>query len=158
MTTSEAVQRFKKIAIEKLIASDNLIVSMANEDITENNEAVYKYIFPYFYIPDIIESAHSYICMRVTMPTVNEKNDFFGDFYLTVWVIVHQDIMRMEGVGGATRMDYLSGLVEQQLVGSRSFGTKELQIIKNEETDVDMRHRARVLTFITSDLRKNVEC
>ena len=158
MTTSEAVQRFKKIAIEKLIASDNLIVSMANEDITENNEAVYKYIFPYFYIPDIIESAHSYICMRVTMPSVNEKNDFFGDFYLTVWVIVHQDIMRMEGVGGATRMDYLSGLVEQQLVGSRSFGTKELQIIKNEETDVDMRHRARVLTFITSDLRKNVEC
>lgn len=158
MTTSEAVQRFKKVAIEKLIASDVLIISMANEDIVENNEAIYKYIFPYFYIPDIIESAHSYICMRVTMPSVNEKNDFFGDFYLTVWVIVHQDIMRMEGVGGATRMDYLSGLVEQQLVGSRSFGTKELQIIKNEETDVDMKHRARVLTFVTSDLRKAVEC
>lgn len=158
MTTSEAVQRFKKVAVERLIASDALIESMANLDIEENNDAVYKYIFPFFYIPQIIESAHSYICMRATMPSVSEKNDFFGDFYLTVWVIVHQDIMKMEGVGGATRMDYLSGLVEQQLVGNRSFGTKALQIIKNEETDVDLKHRARVLTFMTSDLRQALEC
>lgn len=158
MTTSEAIQRFKRVAVENLIASDDLIDSMANLDIVENNEAVYKYIFPYFYIPYIVESAHSYICMRATMPKVNEKNDFFGDFYLIVWVIVHQDIMKMDGVGGATRMDYLAGLVEQQLVGNRSFGTKELQIISNEETDIDSRHRARVLTFMTSDLRKAVEC
>lgn len=158
MTTSEAIQKFKRTAIEKLIASDDLIDAMANEDIVENNDAVYKYIFPFFYIPIIIESTHSYICMRATMPNVNEKNDLYGDFYLTVWVIVHQDIMQMTGVGGATRMDYLSGLVEQQLVGSRAFGTKELQIISNEETDVDMKHRARILTFMTSDIRKKMVC
>lgn len=158
MTTSEAIQKFKRVAVERLIASDGLIDSMANLDVTDNNEAVYKYIFPYFYIPTIVEAAHSYICMRATMPKVNEKNDFFGDFYLTVWVIVHQDIMKMEGVGGATRMDYLSGLVEQQLVGNRSFGTKQLQIISNEESDVDSRHRCRILTFMTSDLRNAMEC
>lgn len=158
MTTSEAIQKFKRVAIEKIIANNELISSMANTDIVENNDAVYRYIFPYFYIPPIIESAHSYICMRSNMPQVNEKNDFFGDFYLIVWVIVHQDIMHMDGVGGATRMDYLSGLVESQLVGERSFGTKELQIISNEEIDLDLKHRARVLTFKTSDLRKKLEC
>lgn len=158
MTTSEAIQHVKKVAVEKLISSDELIISMANTDIEDNNDAIYHYVFPYFYIPQIIESAHSYICMRATMPHVNQQNDFFGDFYLTIWVIVHQDIMYMEGVGGATRMDYLAGLVERQLIGDRSFGTRELQIISSEETDVDSKHRARILTFKTSDLRKNMEC
>lgn len=92
---------------------------MGNDDIEEPDEAIYTYIFPYFHIPDTIEAAHSYICFKVNMTDRSNINDWYENFTLTVWVIVNQALMKMpSGYGGATRVDYLSDIVEKQLHGS----------------------------------------
>lgn len=158
MTTSKIIQDFKNTTILKLVGSDELITSMGNGDVKVNDDAVYKYIFPYFHVPYTIEAAHSYICMKVNMTGVSNRNDLIGNFSIIIWVIVNQEIMKMEGVGGATRMDYISDMVEGILNGSEAFGTKRLKLQSNSENDLDSKHRCRVLTFTTSDISEDLGC
>ena len=62
------------------------------------------------------------------------------------------------GYGGATRVDYLSGIVEKQLHGSTIFGIKQLKITSNVEDNMDLHHRVRIMTFKTQDLDDLVGC
>lgn len=133
MTTSELITDYKNKLALKLVNTDGLVEAMGNDDIEEPDEAIYTYIFPYFHIPDTIEAAHSYICFKVNMTDRSNVNDWYENFTLTVWVIVNQALMKMKGHGGATRVDYLSGLVEKELHGSTIFGIKQLKITSNME-------------------------
>lgn len=158
MTSSANIIKYKNEAVAKLIASDEVIKAMGNDDIEENDEAMYKYIFPYFYIPYTIEGSHSYICVKVIMTGRQSVNDLFGNYSVIIWVIVNQSLMQMDGVGGATRLDHLADMVETIFAGSEAFGTKRLQIIGNTEDDLDTRHRARKLTFTTTNISDMLEC
>lgn len=151
MTSSASIKEFKKNVISCIVSSDEVIKAMGNEDIHENDEAVYSYVFPYFCIPYTIEEAHSYICMKVNMVGRSSNNDLYGDFELIIWAIVNQDLMKMDGVGGATRADNLADEIEKILYGKR-FGVKRLEIVSNTEVDLDAKHRARKLIFETSDI------
>ena len=129
MTTSELITDYKNKLALKLVNTEGLVEAMGNDDIEEPDEAIYTYIFPYFHIPDTIEAAHSYICFKVNMTDRSNINDWYENFTLTVWVIVNQALMKMpSGYGGATRVDYLSGIVEKQLHGSTilTFKTQDL--------------------------------
>lgn len=158
MTSSANIIKCKNEAVAKLVASDEVIKAMGNDDIEENDEAIYKYIFPYFYIPYTIEGSHSYICVKVIMTGRQSVNDLFGNYSVIIWVIVNQSLMQMDGVGGATRLDHLADIVETIFAGSEAFGTKRLQIIGNTEDDLDTRHRARKLTFTTTNISDMLEC
>lgn len=158
MTSSANIIKCKNEAVAKLVASDEVIKAMGNDDIEENDEAMYKYIFPYFYIPYTIEGSHSYICMKVIMTGRQSVNDLFGNYSVIIWIIVNQSLMQMDGVGGATRLDHLADIVETIFAGSEAFGTKRLQIIGNTEDDLDTRHRARKLTFTTTNISDMLEC
>lgn len=158
MTTSGSIKDFKKELMYKLVSSDAVIKAMGNDDIECNDEAVYKYIFPYFYIPYTIEEAHSYICMKVNMNNLANANEYIGNFSIIVWVISNQEIMKVEGIGGATRIDHMADLVEEILNGSEAFGIKRLQITSNTEEDLDMRHRCRKLVFSANDFSQQIGC
>ena len=158
MTTSELITDYKNKLALKLVNTDGLVEAMGNDDIEEPDEAIYTYIFPYFHIPDTIEAAHSYICFKVNMTDRSNVNDWYENFTLTVWVIVNQALMKMKGHGGATRVDYLSGLVEKELHGSTIFGIKQLKITSNIEDNMDLHHRVRIMTFKTQDLDDLVGC
>lgn len=158
MTSSANIIKCKNEAVAKLVASDKVIKAMGNDDIEENDEAMYKYIFPYLYIPYTIEGSHSYICMKVIMTGRQSVNDLFGNYSVIIWVIVNQSLMQMDGVGGATRLDHLADMVETIFAGSEAFGTKRLQLVSNTEDDLDTRHRARKLTFTTTNISDMLEC
>lgn len=158
MTSSANIIKCKNEAVAKLVASDEVIKAMGNDDIVENDEAMYKYIFPYLYIPYTIEGSHSYICMKVIMTGRQSVNDLFGNYSVIIWVIVNQSLMQMDGVGGATRLDHLADMVETIFAGSEAFGTKRLQLVSNTEDDLDTRHRARKLTFTTTNISDMLEC
>lgn len=158
MTSSANIIKCKNEAVAKLVASDEVIEAMGNDDIEENDEAMYKYIFPYLYIPYTIEESHSYICMKVIMTGRQSVNDLFGNYSVIIWVIVNQSLMQMDGVGGATRLDHLADMVETIFAGSEAFGTKRLQLVSNTEDDLDTRHRARKLTFTTTNISDMLEC
>lgn len=130
MTTSELITDYKNKLALKLVNTDGLVEAMGNDDIEEPDEAIYTYIFPYFHIPDTIEAAHSYICFKVNMTDRSNVNDWYENFTLTVWVIVNQALMKMKGHGGATRVDYLSGLVEKELHGSTILESNSLNHIQ----------------------------
>ena len=159
MTTSELITDYKNKLALKLVNTEGLVEAMGNDDIEEPDEAIYTYIFPYFHIPGTIEAAHSYICFKVNMTDRSNINDWYENFTLTVWVIVNQALMKMpSGYGGATRVDYLSGIVEKQLHGSTIFGIKQLKITSNVEDNMDLHHRVRIMTFKTQDLDDLVGC
>lgn len=158
MTSSANIIKCKNEAVAKLVASDEVIKAMGNDDIEENDEAMYKYIFPYLYIPYTIEGSHSYICMKAIMTGRQSVNDLFGNYSVIIWVIVNQSLMQMDGVGGATRLDHLADMVETIFSGSEAFGTKRLQLVSNTEDDLDTRHRARKLTFTTTNISDMLEC
>ena len=159
MTTSELITDYKNKLALKLVNTEGLVEAMGNDDIEEPDEAIYTYIFPYFHIPETIEAAHSYICFKVNMTDRSNVNDWYENFTLTVWVIVNQALMKMpSGYGGATRVDYLSSVVEKQLHGSTIFGIKQLKITSNIEDNMDLHHRVRIMTFKTQDLDDLVGC
>lgn len=158
MANSSAIIEYKNLIVKKLIGNKDFIAAMGNPDINESDEAVYKYIFPYFYIPGTIESAHSYICIKVDMLSTAGDTELLGEFRVRIWAIVHQDIMKMNGVGGATRMDYLAQLVDKMFNGSEAFGVGKLRLTSNLEDDLDMVHRCRELTFLTKDVNDGTVC
>ena len=159
MTTSEIITEYKNKLALKLVNTDGLVDAMGHDDIEEPDEAIYTYIFPYFHVPETIEAAHSYICFKVNMTDRSNVNDFMENFTLTVWVIVNQALMKMpSGYGGATRVDYLSSVVEKTLHGSEIFGVKQLKITSNIEDNMDLHHRVRIMTFKTQDLDDLAGC
>lgn len=119
MTTSELITDYKNKLALKLVNTEGLVEAMGNDDIEEPDEAIYTYIFPIFISLTRLKQRHSYICFKVNMTDRSNINDWYENFTLTVWVIVNQALMKMpSGYGGATRVDYLSGIVEKQLHGS----------------------------------------
>ena len=151
----DSIIRFKNKVMSTLISNDKFVPYMGNEDIGENDEAIYQYIFPYYHIPDTIQEAHSFVCMKVSS-VPSGRNELQDIFTLQLWIIVNQSLMKVSGVGGATRLDYLDSLAREMLDHKDGFGIKELRLVKDDETDMDEKHRARRLVFTTADLNKEL--
>lgn len=157
MTTNHTIATYKNKLALKLISIDGLVSAMGNLDIDEPDEALYTYIFPYFHVPETIESAHSYILFKIEMIGPSSENSYIDNYVLTVWVVVNQKLMKMD-FGGMTRAEYLSDLIEKELNFSEFFGTRQLKLVSNTEGNMDLQHRMRTMIFKTQDLNDELGC
>lgn len=157
MTTNKTIATYKNKLALKMISVDGLVDAMGNDDIEEPDEALYTYIFPYFHVPETIESAHSYILFKIEMIGPSTVNSYIDNYVLTIWVVVNQKLMKMDG-SGMTRAEYLADLIEEELNFSDFFGTRQLKLVSNTEGNMDLQHRMRTLIFKTQDLNDQLGC
>ena len=150
----------KKKVIKDIVNDDEIMTTMGNDlNGRSNDEAIYQYIFPYFHIIKTIEEVHSYICMQMDMIQNDVRsvpNKLVSQYVLTIYVVVHQGLMKMSNSGGEDRLDYLANLICEKFDGRDDFGIGEFELMENQENSLDANHRLRVLTFLTKDTAGNI--
>lgn len=155
MPKEDIIGKTKKQVIKDIVKDVYIMEAMGNELDGSFDEAIYKYIFPYYHVIGTIQEAHSYICMQMDMMERerwdDEDNPLLRRYALTLYIIVNQSIMQMPLTGGVDRLDYLSNLVVNKFDGRSDFGIGELKLVQNQENSLDQNHRLRILTFITKD-------
>jgi len=148
----------KKKVITDIVNDPEIMNAMGNTLEGSYDEAIYKYIFPYYHVNNTIEEVHSYICMQMDMvdPNRTVTNPLMRQYVLTVYVVVHQGLMKISGTGGEDRLDYLADLVEKKFDKREDFGIGEFEIVENQENSLDANHRLRILTFLTKRISDDI--
>lgn len=156
MANSNSITEWKDKAISKFLNNEEIIKAL---DVTDGEIEVgltYTRIFPHLYIPDTTEETSSFINVEVNIPDISESGRWVYP-ELTVDVIVHQNKMQLDLDGvSATRADYLSMLVDDELNGCTDFGVGELLLTSNEAGSVNDKFRFRRLTFVAQDINSSL--
>lgn len=157
---SQEIVSYKQSIMTKIVNDNDTVMAINATDPTsgeplEPGDLFYTHIFPYSYIPDIIETAGCYITIQVSMPSVSTVNYFFKDVLIIMTVICHQDMMKMDereplGSTGATRADYIAVRLDKLFNKQMGIiGSNELELVSNTEGAIDPVHRCRILRFKT---------
>lgn len=151
MAYGKEIIEYKQQIFSDIVNNDELIKALAPTDIVENDDVMYKYVFPYTYIPDTIQEANCYITFSLDVPRVSTANYFFKEVVLQFTIICHQSKMKTEY--GATRTDYIAHIIEKMFNGSKKYGDS-LELVSSVEGHMDRSHRTRVLRFATNDINR----
>lgn len=160
---SQEIIEYKRAAMAKLASTDTIVKALnaksPSGESLEPGDLFYTHLFPYTYLPDVVETAGAYITLEVSMPNVSTVNYSFKDVLITFTIICHQDVMKMTddeplGATGATRADYLSVEIDKLFNNSAGMGRTELELVSNVEGAIDPVHRCRMMRFKTQEIVK----
>lgn len=139
---------YKNQLMEDLLTIDT-IVKLINEDATTDSapSLVYEQVFPYEYIPDTIEHAHTFICCDVDIQKVPDKTFLYPVLY--VWVFSHKSKLRLPE--GGVRTDRLVSEIAKAINGSRLYGIGELDLYSVKRFAPVSDYQGKVMTFHAKD-------
>lgn len=163
---SQEIINYKRSILSQIINNENIVKAInaknsAGESL-EPDELLYENVFPFAFIPDVIEEAKSYITIEVSMPSVSTVNYFFRDVLVIITVICHQNIMQMKseeplGSTGATRADFIAVELDKLFHKNVKIGGQfEMELVSNVEGAIDPYHRCRILRFNTKAPNKSL--
>lgn len=132
--------------------SSEIVMAIDKDFIGCEDELIYRNIFPYMMIPDVQKMTGAYITMSVDMPKVSTKNYFFKDMLITINVLVHEDIMKMDDGYSATRADYIGSKIEKIFNGNKNYGNVPLENVSDVESIVLNKYFSRSLRFRCNEL------
>lgn len=152
-------QIIKDILFNKLDStlSTDIVNAIDSDYIGNEEDLIYKNIFPFLRIPNTQTEARAYITMAVDMPKVSTKNYFFKDMVITINVIVHEDIMKMPSKYSATRADYIASLINKIFNGNKNYGNVPLEYVSDVESVILNKYFVRSLRFRCNELN-TVRC
>lgn len=119
------IQRYRAIAMKLMYESapiDALINSVVDTP-CHGRDLVFKYIFPFAYVPDTTTSAKPFITMEIAIPRV--ENRTFKDMRLFTYIFCHQNIVQQKD---GLLFDLLAEEVDKLLNGNDSFGLGALEL------------------------------
>lgn len=151
MPNSSSVSDWKNKTISMILNNDEIIDCLDLSE-SEFEEPVYTRIFPYNHIPQTIEETKVFITVSVSIPKIT-FNKIWAYPRLTIRIISHQEKMKLNKAGvSATRIDYISQLVDKMLAGRTEFGYGRLSLVTNDEYLLNITHHCREMVFIGEDL------
>ena len=103
--------------IRRLLSDDYKVVP-------EPEELMYVQIFPYEYVPHVVEHGQTFICCEVDIQRVQNKT--FLDPTLYIWEFTHESKVRLPE--GGIRTDKLASEIVKQINGSRKYGLGTLEL------------------------------
>lgn len=164
MGKGEEIIDYKNMVINDILynkedetLSNDIVMAINPQYINNKQGLIYKHIFPYPRIPETQTETCSYITITVDMPRVSTKNYFFKDMLITVRVIVHQDLMKMEKEFSASRSDYIGALINKILNQNKNYGNTPLEYVSDVESILLDKFFVRELRFRCNELNK-VRC
>ena len=136
------------------LATNEEIVKLlddSNEMVENPNELIYKRIFPYEYVPEIVEEGHSFICFDVDIQSSLNKTYYLPTLY--VWVFTHKNKLRLEE--GGVRPDKICSAICEAINGSRYYGLGELDLSSVKRFSPMQDYQGKVMTFQTIDFNRS---
>lgn len=149
--------RIKEKIKQKLLANDDIIHVLHNkklqEDEAENDEYFGVNILPYYHIMGTQVDVQNFICFSVGYENVERNftnssrmyNDLQKHLHVTFVVLCEEKDIKDQDTGIA-RHDLLAALLINEFNFTNYFGRK-IQLIADEESVVDNKFLAHVLTF-----------
>lgn len=139
---------YKNQLMEDLLTVDT-IVKLINDDTTLENASslVYEQVFPFEYVPNTIEHAHTFICCDVDVQKVPDKTFLYPVLY--IWVFSHKSKLRL--TEGGVRTDKLVSEIAKAINGSRLYGIGELDLYSVKRFAPVTDYQGKVMTFHAKD-------
>ena len=134
----------------KILCTNKSIVSLVtNEDnhSVPAHDLAYKYIYPYEWLPDTIDTGHTFICFDVDIIEVPNRTMLVP--YLYIWVFTHKSLLRLRE--GGARLDLIANEIDNELNGNRLFGLGQLQLNQVTRFVPISNYQGRMLTYRTRD-------
>ena len=152
------ISAYKRQLIDSLLGNEKIVAAIesksANYDPDSPDTLIYENVFPYLRIPDVQMVAETYVLMAVDMISPSRTNEFFVNMRLTIWVMAHQETMRMTGKS-STRIDYIADEIEEMLVNTSEFGYGMLELMSNKEIILNEKYQYRELVFRNLDAKES---
>lgn len=152
MATQREISRYREIIFQKLIEDKVLtdLVDVEGEYAGREEDLLYKRIYPYEYIPDIIEEAGCYVLFDLDVE-LNRKNRTFNKFNLYIYTLAHINSMRTPT---GLRPDLMVSQIEDIFDGMSILGVGEMKLVYNRRFYTGERFRGRALCFEMLDFRQ----
>ena len=131
MSRFKELSEYKNNILIKLISNENLIKALTNNTpdfldqplISDTASTIYSEIWPYRYVPDISDSAKTYLTMAFT--GYRKLGNQYKSGNIFFYVFCHKSLVRTNY--GFLRYDYIAGLVDEMFSEERGFGLGKLE-------------------------------
>lgn len=145
--------RYKNQLMEDLLTNEEIVRLLSDDCVLcEDPEALmYNQLFPYEYIPETVEHAHTYICCDVDIQ--KSMNKTFLQPVLYIWVFTHKSKLRLQN-GGGVRVDQLCSEIAKAINGSRQYGLGELDLYSVKRFAPISDYQGKVMTFQAKDFNR----
>ncbi len=151
---SSAIPEWKNKTIS-MILSQNEIIELFEKTEEDVENIVYSNIFPFGYIPQTQTETELYITIEVSIPKMLFRQVWEYP-HMTIKLICHQDKMQLNKAGvSATRLDYLSTLIDKLLNGTDGWAYGKLSLVSNTEYNLSPVYKVREMIFQGQDLNED---
>lgn len=155
LPSSSAIPEWKDKAISMVLEQDE-IMELFEKSEEELENIVYTNIFPFGYIPNTQSEVELYLTFEVSVPKMLFRQ-VWEHPHMTIKLICHQNKMRLNKAGiSATRLDYLSTLLDRLLNGSDGWGYGKLSLVSNTEYNLSPVYKVREMIFQGQDLNEDI--
>ena len=143
---------YKNQLMDDLLSNEQIIRLLSDDGKTLSSpeSLVYSQVFPYEYVPDVVEHGQTFICCEVDIKDVIDKTFLMPVLY--IWVFTHKSKVRL--TGGGVRTDKLSSEITKIINGSRMYGLGELNLQSVKRFSPIGNYQGRILTFSAKDFNR----
>ena len=143
---------YKNQLMDDMLSNEQIIQLLSDDGktLTAPEKLVYTQIYPYEYVPDVVEHGQTFICCEVDIKDVIDKTFLVPVLY--IWVFTHKSKVRLPG--GGVRTDKLSSEITKIINGSRMYGLGELNLQSAKRFSPIGDYQGRILTFYAKDFNR----
>lgn len=136
-----SMNRFRQAALTKeeciaeILQDEDLVKCLAHpatdflsKEAVDPTTLLYKNIFPTKYVPEVSESAKSYICMGFDYKPTKADGRYYTYSYVSYYLFCHKSLVRTDY--GITRPDFMLSCVDSFMLGGKGeawFGCMEFE-------------------------------
>lgn len=143
---------YKNQLMDDMLTNEQIIRLLSDDGktLTSPETLMYSQVFPYEYVPDVVEHGQTFVCCEVDIKDVVNKTFLVPVLY--IWVFTHKSKVRLPG--GGVRTDKLSSEITKIINGSRMYGLGELNLQSAKRFSPIGDYQGRILTFYTKDFNR----
>lgn len=162
MANSSCVSNWKNQIMADLQKDNEIIIALGLSKDEDSDDLIYNRLFPHYFIPTTQEEVKTYIMVEIDIQSNKSRyeparRDIYSYPTITFTVLSHQDNMELNLSGiSATRIDYLSELIDRKYNGASGFGIGEIQLTSNIAGNLNDKYRFRQLIFQAVDFNDSL--
>lgn len=143
---------YKSRLMDDLLGSEEIVRLLSDDykTVDQPESLIYKQVFPWEYVPEIVEHGKTFICSEVEIQKVYNKTYWSPTIY--VWVFTYKTMMRLPG--GGLRVDKICAEIAKKLNGSRYYGLGELELSSVRRFSPITDYEGKVMVFTAQDFNR----
>ena len=151
MARFKELGQYKQLIMLKLLESQDICKAVYYQtenfldlaDIEDPTEIVYKNIFPHSFVPEVDDTAKTYLAIH--FKRFRSINNYFKSGLIYVSVFTHKSLFKTNY--GVTRIDFLLNKIDECLNGLRGIGLGELEFYEMDEFTVNNSYSGAYLSY-----------